>query len=94
MRLAINEETLALDVIASVGPGGHFLADEHTRRHMRTALRRGLEHDLVNGRYRDPVEVARERAAWVRANHRPEPLEPAKSAELTRILEAARGALG
>jgi hypothetical protein len=61
---------------------------------MKTSLTRGLEHDLVNGRYRDPIEVAREKAAWVRANHRPEPLEAAKQAELTRILEAARAALG
>jgi len=94
MALDINDETLALDVIASVGPGGHYLAEEHTRKHMRYALKRGLEHDLVSGRYRDPIEVAREKAAWVRANHHPEPLEAVKQAELTRILEAARAALG
>jgi trimethylamine--corrinoid protein Co-methyltransferase len=94
LALDVNDETLALDVIASVGPGGHYLAEEHTRRHMKHALKRGLEHDLVNGRYRDPIEVARERAAWVRANHHPEPLDPAKAAELTRILAAAGAALG
>lgn len=94
MSLEIDDETLALDVIADVGPGGHYLAEEHTRKHMKTALVRGLEHDLVNNRYRDPIEVARERALWVRANHRPEPLEDARRAELARILEAARTALG
>jgi trimethylamine--corrinoid protein Co-methyltransferase len=94
MGLDIDDETLALDVIADVGPGGHYLAEEHTRKHMKTALVRGLEHDLVNNRYRDPIEVARERALWVRANHRPEPLEDAKRAELGRILEAAKGTLG
>ena len=31
----ITEETLALDVIDRVGPGGHFLAEEHTLRHFR-----------------------------------------------------------
>ncbi len=61
---------------------------------MKHALVRGLEHELVGTKYRDPVEVARERALWVRANHRPEPLEAAKQAELGRILEAARGVLG
>jgi trimethylamine--corrinoid protein Co-methyltransferase len=94
MRLDIDEETLALDVIANVGPGGHYLAEEHTRKHMKTSLVRGLEHDLVNNRYRDPIEVAREKAEWVRRNHHPEPLEVAKAAELTRILEAAQGVLG
>jgi len=94
MGLDIDDETLALDVIADVGPGGHYLAEQHTRKHMKTALVRGLEHDLVDNRYRDPIEVARERALWVREHHRPEPLEPAKAAELTRILEAATGILG
>jgi trimethylamine--corrinoid protein Co-methyltransferase len=94
MGLDIDDETLALGVIADVGPGGHYLAEEHTRKHMKTAMVRGLEHDLVNNRYRDPIEVARERAMWVREHHRPEPLEAAKAAELTRILEAAGGALG
>ncbi len=55
---------------------------------------RRLEHDLVNNRYRNPLEVARERALWVRANHHPEPLAAAKAAELARILEAAGTALG
>ena len=94
MAADVSDETLALDVIAAVGPGGHFLAEEHTRTHMKTALMRGLEHDLVNGRYRDPIEVAREKAAWVRANHHPEPLGAAEQAELTRILEAAGRELG
>jgi trimethylamine--corrinoid protein Co-methyltransferase len=31
----INDETLALDVIDQVGPGGHFLAEEHTVSHCR-----------------------------------------------------------
>jgi trimethylamine--corrinoid protein Co-methyltransferase len=94
MAMGIDDETLALDVIAAVGPGGHYLAEEHTRRHMKTSLVRGLEHDLAGGRFRDPLEVAREKAASVRANHHPEPLEAAKAVELTRILEAARAAIG
>jgi trimethylamine--corrinoid protein Co-methyltransferase len=34
--VAVDEETLALDVIAHVGAGGHFLGEEHTRRHFKT----------------------------------------------------------
>lgn len=33
--IEINDETLALDVIKSVGPGGNFLTSRHTRKHMR-----------------------------------------------------------
>ncbi len=62
---------------------------------MRTSLKRGLTHELApEGGYRDPVEVARERVAWIRENHRPEPLDPHKAAELTRILSAADRDLG
>jgi trimethylamine--corrinoid protein Co-methyltransferase len=33
--IRVDEETLALDVIANVGPGGHFVGEEHTRRLLR-----------------------------------------------------------
>ncbi len=33
--LVVTEETLAVDVLADVGPGGHFIGKEHTRRHLR-----------------------------------------------------------
>jgi len=31
--IEVNEDTLAVDVINRVGPNGHYLKDEHTRRH-------------------------------------------------------------
>lgn len=31
----VNEQTLAFDELKKVGPGGHFVASRHTRRHMR-----------------------------------------------------------
>ena len=86
----ISDETLALDVIAKVGPGGHFLGEQHTRRHMRESFVGGLQHQPgADGHYRDPVEVARERADWILANHVPEPLAADQKAELKRILAAA-----
>jgi len=33
--IEINEETIALDVINRVGPGGHFVGEDHTYRHFR-----------------------------------------------------------
>ena len=38
LDIPMDEESLALDVIDAVGPGGHFLAQPHTRRHMRDAV--------------------------------------------------------
>ncbi len=80
----VSDETLALDTIHQVGPGGHFLMADHTLRHMRTEFfypsavvdRRGWEGWLADGG-RDAAARAREIARDILANHRPEPLAPA-----------------
>jgi trimethylamine--corrinoid protein Co-methyltransferase len=93
MAMDVSPETLALDAIQNVGPGGHFLREKHTRKHMRTAMVPGLGHHALSagsdGKYRDPLEVAREKVRWIVDNYQPQPLEDAKKAELTRILAAA-----
>jgi len=73
-----------------VGPGGHFLGHRHTRQHMRDALKPSLSHEVgPDGKYRDPVEAARDKATWILKNYQPEPMEEAQRKELTRILSAA-----
>jgi len=95
MNIEVSPETLALDTIRAVGPGGHFLAQKHTRKHMRTAMKPAITHHSgPDGKYRDPLEVAREKVAWILDNYQPEPLEAAKRAELARILAAADRELG
>jgi trimethylamine--corrinoid protein Co-methyltransferase len=90
MRPEISPESLALDVIAAVGPGGHFLAHKHTRLHMRQALKPSLAHEAgPDGKYRDPVEVARDKVDWILKNYQPEPLDEMQRVELARILSAA-----
>ncbi len=93
--LELSPEELALDIIKSVGPRGHFLRQKHTRTH----LRKREFSDLVaqpatGGGYRDPIEVAREKVRWILENHVPEPLEDGQRAELKRILKAAERELG
>jgi trimethylamine--corrinoid protein Co-methyltransferase len=88
--IEFSPEEFALDVVKAVGPRGHFLAQKHTRDHMR----KWQLSELVNqpgerGGYRDPVEVAREKTDWILENHHPEPLDEAQQVELTRILQAA-----
>jgi len=95
MRMDVSPETMALEVIEAVGPGGHFLAQKHTRQHMGTALKPAITHAAApDGKYRDPVEAAREKVAWILREYEPEQLEAAKKAELTRILSAADRELG
>jgi trimethylamine--corrinoid protein Co-methyltransferase len=86
----VNAETLALDSIRKVGPGGHFLREKHTRRHMRTAMVPGLAHQAgPDGKYREALEVAREKVKWILDHHQPEPLDEIQRVELARILAAA-----
>ena len=95
MNLDVSPETLALETIQAVGPGGNYLAQKHTRTHMRASLKRAITHQPgEKGKYRDPRQVAIEKVKWILDNHHPEPLEAAQQAELARILAAADKELG
>ncbi len=81
--IEVTQEKLALDVIDRVGPGSHFLADDHTFQHMRT------EHyfpsEVIDRQDRDAWDKdgrqdARQRAKDIArdllANHQATPLTP------------------
>jgi len=90
LNMEVSPETLAVDVIAKVKPGGHFLSQKHTRTHMRTGMLRGVSHQLdPSGAYRAPVDYARERVSWILENHHPEPPPTDVQKEIDRILAAA-----
>jgi trimethylamine--corrinoid protein Co-methyltransferase len=80
----VSDETLALEVIDRVGPGGHYLMDEHTLRHMRSEFyypsdvvdRQGWASWLDDGGH-DARERARRIVREILTEHRPEPLDPA-----------------
>ncbi len=88
--VGFDDESLAVDVIADVGPGGHYLGHRHTRTHMREAVVRGITHEFgPDGTYREALEVARERALEIWRDYEPEPLARDKADELARIVAAA-----
>ena len=90
LDMDVNPDTLAVDVIAAVKPGGHFLSQKHTRRNMRTSMVRGVNHQLdQSGKYRDPGEYAREKVQWIMDNHHPEPPDEDVQNEIDRILKTA-----
>jgi len=90
LDMEVNPETLAVDVIEAVKPGGHFLSQKHTRKHMRTAMVRGVIHQLDEmGKYRKPEEYAREKTKWILENHHPDPPPEDVQKEIDRILKVA-----
>ena len=92
--IVVDDETLALDAIRRVGPGGTYLADRHTRRHAgeiwRPALWDRTPYDawLAGGR-KGALDKATETAAGILADHRPEPLPDDVAAALAAVVARA-----
>jgi trimethylamine--corrinoid protein Co-methyltransferase len=88
--IPVDDETLALDAIRAVNTSGDYLTQPHTRRHMRELWRTRLFDRRPYGVW----EAAPDRTGdWalaqardILANHRPDPLDEAVSAELDRIM--------
>jgi trimethylamine--corrinoid protein Co-methyltransferase len=88
--IVIDDENLALDVIRSVGPGGNFLSQKHTLKHMREIFipqfmdRR--PYNVWEEKHDDGRDWALEKARNILNTHQPESLDPKVSSELIRII--------
>ncbi len=86
--IAIDDETLALDVVASCGPGGTVLGQAHTRRHARDGRRGSIMNRDPYQTWRglggrDLAQVAAERvAALMEAYSPPDDLDAAVRRQL------------
>ncbi len=97
---AIDDETLALDLIDSCGPGGNFIAEEHTVRHFRNEVwmphildRHYWAHWEQEGRPTTDQKV-RARLEELLASYQPHPLDDDIEREFRKILDCARSELG
>ena len=99
--ISVTEETIGLDLIGKVGPGGHFLNQKHTLRHLRE------EHFLPKLSDRDSYEIwtekgkggirerAKEQVRKILAEHIPLPIDSAVEKELLSIIkEVEKRSLG
>ncbi len=94
--ILVDRESLAVEVIDRVGPGGHFLMEEHTIEHMRSEFWRP---SLLN---RDSLEIwqnkgnlpLRERlnqkVRSILKKHRAQPLAKNLSQQIRTIIEKAK----
>lgn len=90
--IRVDDDSLALATIANVGPGGNFLAQKHTRRHMRDLwLPQFMDRRPYNA-WEEQGDGARDwaraQAQEILATHRPQTLEPALDRELQAIIES------
>ena len=95
--LEVTPETLALDVIRQVGPGGNFLGEEHTVSHFRreiwlpgAAWTRQTWDGWASGGGTSMGERAAAEVRRILAAHQPEPIDEALAREVDRIVETAR----
>lgn len=95
----VSDETLAVDVINEVGPGGHFLTNEHTLAHMSEISeaklfdRRRREAWEADGS-KDIVECAYEKAKEILGTHKPLPLPDGAAGKIRNIVEEYESELG
>lgn len=88
--LVVDDETLALDTIKAVGPGGNFLAQKHTLKHMREVFLPQLMDRRPYSAWEQRRDGAREwasaKARCILEKHQPEPLDAGLSDELQKMI--------
>jgi len=90
----VNEETLAVDVIKKVGPGGHYMSQKHTLDHIRefhlpTLFDRESEVTWTRAGMKDVRDVARMKAKQFLQEHSPSPLPRDVQQRLKEIVKEA-----
>lgn len=95
----ISRESMALDVISRVGPGGNYLAEEHTLKMFRQeiwqpALLNRDDADVwtANGR-KTYGDIVRQKAIEILESHKPQPLPEATVKTVDSIVDRAATAL-
>ncbi len=97
--IAVNDETLAVDVMHEVGVGKDFLSHEHTMKHMRTQsqpklIDRRTREDWDAAGKTDLYQRALEEARYILENHKPDPLPDDVLTTIRSIVEEAEEELG
>jgi len=97
----VNADTLATEVVRQVGPGGNFLAEEHTVEHFRkelwlpgTAWTRESWDAWAGGGKRSMAERIKDEVKRILDSHKPEPLQPETAKQVDSIVKAAKRELG
>jgi trimethylamine--corrinoid protein Co-methyltransferase len=90
--IPVTEETLALELIDKVGPGGHYLQEAHTMQHFRKVRYSNLfertTFDQWNQAGGKKFEQRLQELTLEKMNHRPQPLSEEVIRELDRMQAA------
>lgn len=92
--ISMEDESLATDLIMKVGPGGHFLAEKHTREHL--LKEQFMPSDIIcrltpdswrKSGSKDSVDRAKETVDKLLEGHVPTPLPPDAEERLNQVFK-------
>lgn len=93
--IEVNDETLALDVIREIGPGGNYLGHYHTRKHMRERWRPTImdrrPYETWEQMKDGAKEWARDKAQKILNEYNPDGLDPKVDKELHQLISNLEG---
>jgi trimethylamine--corrinoid protein Co-methyltransferase len=97
--IEVTDETLAVDVIRKVGPGGHYLSQSHTLRFFKqehwspSLLDRQTRDAWTKSGRKDLLQRAREKTEHILETHTPTPLPRDIEKELDHLVEQTEKAI-
>jgi trimethylamine--corrinoid protein Co-methyltransferase len=88
--IVVDDETLALDTIAAVGPGGNYLSQKHTLKHMREIFMPQFmdrrPYSEWETKHDNPSDWALAKARKILDTHQPDPLDEKIGAEMAKMI--------
>ncbi len=95
--IEVNDETLAFDIIKSVGPGGNFLSKHHTAKHYKKELyfsklfNKDFQLRWPESDAETTLARARDQVKKILESHHPSPLPPETQVFIEATLEKITG---
>jgi trimethylamine--corrinoid protein Co-methyltransferase len=93
-EISFNDETLALDLINKVGPGGHFLSEKHTLKWFQleefmpsTVIDKISKPKWESMGAKDALKRAKEQVDKILSEHHPKPLDQDTEKELDSFIK-------
>jgi trimethylamine--corrinoid protein Co-methyltransferase len=90
--IVVDDETLALEAIAAVGPGGNYLTQKHTLKHMRDLFLPQFMDRRPYNEWETKKDDARDwalaKACKILDSHQPDSLDEKVSSEMAKIISS------
>jgi trimethylamine--corrinoid protein Co-methyltransferase len=93
--MKVNQESLAVELINRVGPGGSFVGARHTLKHLKadvwspSLVDRNIEDNWMKEGSESMCSKARKMALDILSNHEVKPLDQEQKRDIDKVMKAA-----